>query len=198
MRVLTDLVTPQVSFDFVQDRFHIDLVEAVQGRNGTISSDIDVSPMSMGGLTYGVSTREMANAYAVFPCNGVYTRARTYTKVTQLVDGREVTILDNTHEQEPVIKDTTAYYINSMLQGVLSSGGTASGHGLSGMHCAGKTGTTNDAYDRWFVGYTPYYTAAVWTGYPRNERLSGTTNRALELWEKVMEPVHEATVWTAA
>ena len=191
VRVLTDLVTPQVSFDFVQDRYHIDLVEAVQGRNGTISSDIDVSPMSMGGLTYGVSTREMANAYAVFPCNGVYTKARTYTKVTQLVDGREVTILDNTHTQEPVIKDTTAYYINSMLQGVLNSGGTASGHGLSGMHNAGKTGTTNDAYDRWFVGYTPYYTAAVWTGYPKNERLSGTTNRALELWEKVMGPVHE-------
>ncbi len=190
VRVLADLVTPQVSFDFVQNKYHIDLVEAIQSSNGNVSSDIDISPLAMGGLTYGVSTRSMATAYATFPNNGVYTKARTYTRVTQLVDGREVTLLENEQEQEAVIQETTAYYINSMLQGVFRSGGTAAGHSLPGMTCAGKTGTTNDVYDLWFVGYTPYYTAAIWTGYPENERMAND-NRALSLWEKVMKPVHE-------
>lgn len=184
VRILADLVTPQASFDFVQDKFKIDLVEAMES-NGKIKSDIDVAPLSMGGLTSGVCTRDMAEAYATFPNNGVYTYSRTYTKVLDR-DGN--VILDNQSNQEPVIKDTTAYYMNSMLQNVITSG-TAAGHGI-GITAAGKTGTTSENYDRWFVGYTPYYTAAVWTGYPNNEKMKTSGNPALNLWEKVMEGVH--------
>ncbi len=186
VRVLAGMITPQVSFNFVQDKFKIDLEEAVQ-KNGKIMSDIDVAPLAMGGLTKGVCTRDMAEAYETFPNNGVYTVSRTYTKVE---DSSGKVILDNQSVKEPVIKDTTAYYINSMLTDVVNKG-TAAGHGLSGMTSAGKTGTTSENYDRWFVGYTPYYTAAVWTGYPMNEKMRTQGNPALNLWQQVMNQVHK-------
>ena len=189
VRILADLVTPERSFNFIQDKFHIELVAAMESGN-QVMSDIDVAPLAMGGLTTGVCTRDMAEAYATFPNNGVYTTSRTYTKVTRVVDGQEQVLLEPEPEQETVIKDTTAYYINSMLTNVLDRG-TGAGHDLSGMTAAGKTGTTSKNYDRWFVGYTSYYTAAVWTGYKNNERMSTSGNPALNLWEMVMERVHE-------
>lgn len=189
VRILADMVTPQESFKFMEEKYHIDLVEALEV-NGRISSDIDISPLALGGLTNGVSTRDMAEAYATFPSNGIYTYSRTYTKVTQLVDGEEVVLLENEPQKEVAIKDTTAYYINSMLSDVLDSG-TGKGYDIPGMSAAGKTGTTTDNYDRWFVGYTPYYTAAVWTGYEKNEKMSTSGNPALILWNKVMTKIHD-------
>ena len=63
---------------------------------------------------------------------------------------------------------------------------------LSGQAAAGKTGTTNDVYNLWFCGYTPYYTASVWTGYPNHEQInSNGYNPSVALWKKVMEIVHE-------
>ena len=62
------------------------------------------------------------------------------------------------------MKETTAYFMNTLLQGVIN-GGTGGSAKFSGMTIAGKTGTTSENYDRYFVGYTPYYVAAVWTGY---------------------------------
>ena len=188
VRVLADLVTPPASFEFVERTFKIDLVDSMEV-NGQVRSDIDISPLALGGLTEGVSTREMAQAYAVFPNGGVYTPSRTYTRVTQLVDGEEVVILENEAEQEVVLSEETAYYITSMLQNVISSG-TGTGARLSNMHAAGKTGTTSENYDRWFVGYTPYYTAAVWTGYSRNATIN-VSNPAVGLWQKVMSRIHE-------
>ena len=186
VRILADLVTPQQSFNFVEQKFKIDLVEALEVGD-QIKSDIDVAPLAMGGLTKGVSSRDMAEAYATFPNGGVYTESRTYTKVE---DSEGNIILENELTQEPVIKDTTAYYINSMLTNVVTSG-TAAGYGISGMTAAGKTGTTSENYDRWFVGYTPYYTAAVWTGYPQNEKMRTSGNPALKLWHQVMEEIHD-------
>lgn len=189
VRILSDLVTPQASFNFVEEKYKIDLVDAMQV-GSEIKSDIDVSPLSMGGLTRGVSTRDMAEAYATFPNAGVYTNSRTYTRITQLVDGREEVLLENEPVSEPVIKETTAYYINSMLTNVITSG-TAAGHGIRGMTAAGKTGTTSENNDRWFVGYTPYYTAAVWTGYAIPARMRTSGNPALNLWEIVMKDLHQ-------
>ena len=190
VRVLADLVTPASSFAFVEDHFKIDLVEGVE-INGQTRSDMDLSPLALGGLTGGVNTRQMAQAYAVFPNNGYYTESRTYTRVTQLVDGEEVVILENEPDREVVLSEETAYYITSMLENAVSSG-TGTEARISGMHVAGKTGTTSDNYDRWFVGYTPYYTAAVWTGYPYNATIrSGGSNPAAVLWQRVMSQVHE-------
>ena len=190
LRVLADRVTVDASFDFVQSRYHIDLVQAQQSGD-TVQSDMSLAPLSMGGLTKGVTTRQMATAFAAFPSGGIYRTSRTYTKVTHIVNDVEEVLLDNASTQEQAVNPTTAYYMNSMLSGVVSSAGTAgSARFSSSMGIAGKTGTTSSAYDRWFVGYTPYYTAAVWTGYEYNARMSGP-NRAIAMWKLVMEQVHK-------
>lgn len=134
----------------------------------------------MGGLTDGVSTRDMANAFSVFPNGGVYRQARTYTKVE---NSKGEVILDNTREDSVAVKDTTAYYINSMLTNVVTSGGGTEAR-ISGMTTAGKTGTTDTKDNRWFVGYTPYYTAAVWVGYETPERVPAPGNPAAQVFKK--------------
>ena len=174
VRVLADLVTPENSFNFVEEHFHLDLEDGVE-IGGQMKSDIGVAPLSMGGLTYGVNTRDMA---------------RTYTKVTREVDGVETVLLENQPESEAVLKSETAYYVNSILREVVTRVNT-SGNFDSGMAIAGKTGTTDDKYDRWFVGYTPYYTAAVWVGFEQNERVPASGNPALKMWTLVMSGVHE-------
>ena len=88
------------------------------------------------------------------------------------------------------MKDTTAALMNSLLQEVVN-GGTGYEGRISGMHVAGKTGTTNNDQDRYFVGYTPYYSCAVWVGYVHNQRIVASGNPAASMWQKVMSRVHE-------
>ena len=187
--VVADLVTPAKAFEFGTQKFHLPL-ESGKEVNGQVVSDVNVAPLSMGGLTDGVTTRDMAQAFATFPNNGVYREARTYTVVKDS-DGNIV--LDNSREDETVLKATTAYYMNSLLQNVAQNGGARNEVRISNMTVAGKTGTTDSKYDRWFVGYTPYYTAAVWVGYEYNQRVNtpGMYNPASNLWGKVMRPIHE-------
>ncbi|MEG2119241.1 MAG: transglycosylase domain-containing protein, partial [Pseudoflavonifractor sp.] len=191
IKALTDL-TPQASFDFLTTKmgFQNSLVYARESK-GKIKTDIALAPLSMGGLTDGVSVMEMAGAYSVFPRGGTYLRPRTYTRV---LDAEGHVLLDNTTDRVPVpaVKDTTAYYINSMLKNVVNARpGTGTEAQFDGMTIAGKTGSTNQNKDRWFVGYTPYYTAAVWTGYDQQERIKANGNPSAQLWNKVMSKVHE-------
>ncbi|MBE6972442.1 MAG: transglycosylase [Ruminococcaceae bacterium] len=186
-RILTDLVTPAESFRFVEDRFKIDLVE---GReiNGKFSSDLDRAPLSMGGLTDGVNTRDMAEAFAVFPNRGIYTPSRTYTKV---LNANGDVILENKTSGEVTVKESTAYYVNTMLQNVVAAG-TGYEARFDNMHVAGKTGSSTSDHDRWFAGYTPYYTAVVWTGYSSPERVrSSGRNPASIAFNKVMSRIHQ-------
>ena len=151
--------------------------------------DMNVSPLGLGGLTYGLSTVEMAAAYAAFANSGVYNEPKTYVKV--LANDNSTVVLEKETEQRVAMKETTAYLMTDMLRrAVNESGGTGGGARFSGMHIAGKTGTTNDNYDRYFTGYTPYYCAAVWVGYKNNERISYSVNPAASLWRQVMEKVH--------
>ena len=98
----------ETSFNFVQDNFHIDLEESYQ-KNGEVKNDYGSSQLALGGLTHGVSVLDMAAAYSVFPRDGVYIEPRTYTKVTQEVDGVEKVLLDNTGTEGEVVlsNDTT-------------------------------------------------------------------------------------------
>ena len=182
------------SFNFMQDSLHIDLEEGMEV-NGEIKNDLGSSQLALGGLTNGVRVIDMAAAYSVFPRDGLYIAPRTYSKVTRLLeDGTEEVVLDNTsREPEAVLSSKTAYYINDMLKDVVTGGNGATGTAarLSNMTVAGKTGTTNSNNDKWFVGYTPYYTAAVWVGYSMPERISTSGNPAVNMWQKVMSQVHE-------
>jgi len=148
-------------------------------------TDKALAPLALGALTYGVTVREMATAYASFPNNGVFRQARTYTKV---VDSEGNVILDNEQESHVAMSENTAWAMTFMLQNAVNVG-TGSPAAISGMNVAGKTGTSSDNNDRWFSGYTGYYTASVWCGFDEMEEvvLSGSyTNPAVVLWRKVM------------
>lgn len=158
---------------------------------GLTPEDMAISPLAMGGLSVGLSTMEMAAAYSCFVNNGIYNEPRTYLRVTRLDNsGNEVTVLENESESHVAMKETTAYLMTSMLKNAVAAG-TGNQANFSGMTIAGKTGTTNDNKDRYFVGYTPYYVAAVWTGYETPARISYDGNPAITMWKKVMQPLHE-------
>ncbi len=165
------------SFAFATEKLGLSLV----------AEDMSVSPLGLGGLTYGLNTVEMAAAYSAFANSGVYNSPRMYVEVRDS-DGN--VILSNETETHVAMKETTADLMTRMLQNVVSSGtGTAANFG--GMSIAGKTGTTSDMRDRYFVGYTPYYCAAVWTGYKSNDKISANGNPAVNMWRKVMERIHQ-------
>ena len=142
--------------------------------------------LALGGLSKGVTTREMAAAYASFANGGVYTTPRTYTEVR---DHNGNVILENKSESHVAMKESTAYAMNELLKNVVRNG-TGTGANFSGMTIAGKTGSTNSNNDRYFVGYTPYYTAAVWVGYDTPTRIVASGNPAATLWKTFMSKVH--------
>jgi penicillin-binding protein 1A len=152
-----------------------------------VNDDKNESSLGLGGLTNGVNTEEMAAAFASFANDGIYDSPRLYTQVT---DAKGKVVLDNETETHVAMKETTAYFVNELLQDVVSSG-TGTSARFSGMTIAGKTGTTSDNYDRYFVGYTPYYCAAVWCGYDHNEKIHYSGNPSITMWKKVMSKVHE-------
>lgn len=183
-----DLVGLQTSYDYLENKFGINsLVSYYEGSNGQVYSDVDYAPLALGGLTEGVSTYEMAGAFSVFARNGVYIEPHLYTKVTDS-DGN--VILEHDETGEVSLSEDTCYYMNQMLEGVVTSG-TGKSAQIPGMTVAGKTGTTTNNYDRWFCGYTGYYTAAVWIGYDQQEDINASGNPAVTLWQQVMSSLVE-------
>lgn len=195
----------QTAYDFLSQQFGLTtLVTNYETSTGAVKSDLNYAPLALGGLTRGVSTLEMASAYATFPRDGVYSAPYLYTVVTDsdgkvilsngdydvsVADDNSVTISGQA-SSSTILSERTTFYMNNMLQNVVTSG-TGTLARLSGMTAAGKTGTTTDDYDRWFVGYTPYYTAAVWTGYDSQETINASVNPACVLWQKVMTGVSQ-------
>lgn len=115
---------------------------------------------ALGGLTYGVSPVEMASAYATLENDGYY---REPTCIVKIMDSQGNVIVDDKAPSSEVYDTNAARTMTECLTGVIKYG-TARGLGLSYTVSAGKTGTTNDKKDGWFVGYTPYYTTSVWVG----------------------------------
>ena len=187
---LVSELTPEVCYTFAKDKMGLSgLVAEYVTANGDVLSDVARAPMAMGGLTLGVTVRDLAAAYTTFPNKGVNREARCYTRV---LDASGKVILDNTQDSTIAMKEQTAWYSTYMMENTVKSG-TGTGAQLENMAVAGKTGTTTSNYDRWFAGYTPYYTGVVWCGYkdPEEVVLTDTTeNPAVSLWQKVMSQVH--------
>ena len=168
------------SYNFMTDRLGFTTL--------TQSDSEQVGAMALGGYANGVTTEEMAAAYGAFVNEGIYTRPRTFTRVE---DSNGNVILENEIQSNVAMKASTAALMNSFLHDVVN-GGTGSSANFSGMTLAGKTGTTNDQKDRYFVGYSPYYVGACWVGYESNSRVSsGGVNPAAALWKQVMSRIHE-------
>ena len=184
----------EYAFNFASEKFRIDgLVREEKTESGRTISDMDYAPLGLGALTFGVSVEDMANAYATFPNGGEFREARTYTKV---YDSDGNLILDNTQLSEQILSEKANNYVNYCLRGVVQNNSAVQ---LKATAAAGKTGTTTNARDRWFCGYTDYYTLAVWCGYRQPEEIkvtSGTgSNPASTMWAKVMKKLHEGKEW---
>lgn len=168
-------------FEFARDKFGLSTLNEEE--------DMQVAALALGAQHYGVKVRDMTNAFAIFPNNGTYREARLYTKV---YDIKGNLVLDNTQDTEQAFSEKTANYMNYCLRNAVTHG-TGGGASLGNIEVAGKTGSTSSFRDRWFCGYTGYYTAAVWCGYdtPETIYLSGSSgNVAAALWKKVMKSAH--------
>ena len=173
---------PTTSYDYLTSRL---------GVESLIPSDCDYAPMALGQLTHGITVREMTQAYCAFVNDGVFTHSRSYSLVTDS-EGNEV--IDNSPSTIQAFKPNTAHVMTYMMQNAVENG-TGGEAALWTMPVAGKTGTSTDYKDRWFVGCTPYYVAAVWTGYDIPERVQTSSNPAAKAWKKVMGPIHEGLTW---
>lgn len=164
----------------------------------TLTDSDYVESLALGGVTYGVTNLEMTGAYAAIANGGEYIRPVFYTKV---VDRDGNVILDNTNPQgERVIKETTAYLLTSAMQDVVTSGTGTAANTRDGIQVAGKTGTTSDSKDLWFVGYTPYLTAGVWLGYDQAYEMEGDLYETEHeyLWSTIMRRIHSELGYESA
>ncbi len=154
------------------------------------NTDYNYSSMCVGGMSSGVTTLEMASAFAVFGNNGYYFEPYCYYKVTNH-DGSEVLLEAGDSSGDSVLSESTSGVMRQLLKTVVSSG-TGAGYGISGFETFAKTGTTSDDKDRWFVGGTPYYVAAVWYGYDTPREINNVWgNPAGKLFKAVLDDVHE-------
>ena len=183
-------VTPDLGLKYLDNFGFTTLAhgtEADKDANGNIWSDANLAT-ALGGITKGVTNVELCAAYASIANSGNYIKPIYYTKI---LDHNGNVLIENTSVERSVIKESTAYLLTSAMEDVVKYG-TGTACQLDNMAVAGKTGTTEAYNDVWFVGYTPYYTCAIWSGYDSNEKLPDYARKYhRNLWKKVMTRIHE-------
>lgn len=155
-------------------------------------NDENIASLALGGLTTGNTVLEMATAYSTVANGGIKVTPKLYTKVLDN-EGKDY-LIKNT-EATRVMKDSTAFMLTNCMEETIKTG---TGHGyirLGGnIAVAGKTGNTNDDFDQWFCGYTPYYTIACWNGYDDNEKKAinrGYPYTSVRLFNTVMNGINK-------
>lgn len=179
-------VTPQVGYDYLQKLGFTSLVESRKEKDGRVVSDINY-PMALGGLTDGVSNLELTAAYASIANDGIYTEPSFYTKI---LDHNGKVLLNASPKKEQVMKESTAFLLTSAMEDVVKVG-TGKNLRLTAidMPVAGKTGSTSSYKDLWFAGFSPYYTATVWSGFDNN-KIQTEKSYQRKIWKKIMEQIH--------
>jgi len=173
------LIGDEYGFTFARDSFGLStFVEP---------DDLNFASLAMGAQHNGVTVRDMTCAFATFANDGVYREGRTFTKV---LDSKGNVVLNNTQDARTILSEKANTYMNYCLVSAANSG-TGTGALFSGHQIAGKTGTTSSSRDRWFCGYSKYYTAAIWCGYDTPAVINLSYNPSSYLWRKVMQPIHK-------
>lgn len=169
------------SYNFLTEKFHI---------SSMIDQDCAPAPLATGALTNGASVLDITAAYQAFGNGGKYYYPYCYYKVT---DFQGNTILESTPDttNEQALSESTAWIMNKLLQTVMTSG-TGTTYKISGVQCIGKTGTTTGSVDRYFVGGTPEYIAAVWYGFDQQKEVRQTPNPSGILWKNVMNEIYSS------
>lgn len=186
VKALTQL-TPQVGYDFLLKLGFTTLVNNRQTSNGSTESDVNQA-LSLGGITDGVTNVELTAAYAAIANHGYYNEPILYTTVE---DSHGNVLLENESSPKQVMKATTSWLLTDAMKDVVSEGTGVAAQLNSDMAVAGKTGTTSNDYDFWFCGYTPYYTASIWTGYDYNTSFDNDNKYHEQIWTKIMDQIIE-------
>lgn len=172
-------VTPKRAISYLED----------MGITSLTQEDENLA-LALGGLQNGITPLEMAGAYATIANDGIYVEPVFYTSITDK-DGKVV--LQAEQESHRVFSAQVAYILKELLkQPVEGNHGTATYCSISGIDVAAKTGTTDENYDKWLCGFTPYYTAVTWFGFDENESIYYyNQNPAGIIWSNVMRRVHD-------
>ncbi len=182
-KILYDLGVDH-SFNFLTQNLGItSLVERRETSSGIVSDK--ALSLSLGGVTDGISPVEISAAYAPFINNGYYTQPHTYTEIYDHNGEILFTKQLNTHR---AMKSSTSTVMTDLMTSVVISGTGASAR-FSGVDIAGKTGTTDQNRDKWFVGLTPSLVGVTWVGYDTPTAINVSGNPATTLWKKVMSQI---------
>lgn len=173
-------------YQYLKDLGFTTLVDRRVESDGRVLTDKNIV-LPLGGITDGVSLLELTAAYGTIANKGVYTEPIFYTRVLSHDDS---ILLNKEPESHTVAKETTAFLLTDAMEDVVSSG-TGTHARFDNMHIAGKTGTTSDAKDFVFVGYTPYYVAGIWLGHDIPESMHHNQYYQQNIWRSVMAQIHE-------
>lgn len=188
---IVDDIGINLSYNFAKNKFGLStLVDSYTGSGGLTQSDMDYGPLALGAQTKGVTVREMTSAFATFASGGVKREARTFIRV---YDSDGNLVITNEQDSEQILSEKTVNYMNYCLVNATRYG-TGAGAYFSGTQIGGKTGSTSSWRDRWYCGFTGYYTASVWCGYDIPETITlkdGSYNPAARMWKYVMQPLHK-------
>ena len=166
------------------------IVRTGVGVDGGEVTDLAAAPLALGQLSSGATVREMAAGYGAVASGGVYRKGRSFLLV---LDGQGNVLLRNEPEETRVFSQESANLLTQLLVGVTDHGTAKALRLKQYVDVAGKTGTSGESRDKWFVGYTPYYCAAVWCGYAEEARPIGKLSKDhLKIWDEVMLLLHEA------
>ena len=173
---VVNTITTQKSYEFLTQKL---------GFSSLDSSDaFSLSALAAGGTHVGVTVREMTAAFQIFGNGGKFYKPYTYFYVT---DRNDKVILDN-RDSVPIqaISSQSATIMNRLLRNVITgSEGTGRAANIANWNIIGKTGTTNDDHDSWFIGESPYAVGGIWTGYDNPKRIS-ETSAAIRIWKHIM------------
>jgi len=191
LRCMADTVTPQLGVEYAEK----------MGITTLSTADLNLAT-ALGGLNKGVTNLDLTNAFATIANGGTYTKPVFFTKI---LDRNGKVLIENVPETRQALKDSTAFLLTDALSDAMQSNvlysrpgagvnATGASAAIPGMSCAGKSGTTTNNVDIWFVGFTPYYTAGIWGGCDANQNLkdqNGGTSFHKRIWRTIMTQIHE-------
>lgn len=181
---LADKLGAETSMEYLKKLGITTLVES------GYSNDANISAMALGGMTQGLTPVELTAAYGAVANAGVLVETTTYSSV---VDNKGNIILEKNPTKDFAVDEKSAFIVQDMMRtgvtSALSNGAQIRPHN-QGIPVAGKTGTTSNKLDAWFVGYSPYYVAATWFGNDLNMPLDQGSSVSAKFWGTVMSEIH--------
>lgn len=180
-------VSVRTGYEYLRKLGFSTIVMGRKNEDGRTESDMTPA-LATGRLTDGVTNLELTAAYAAIANKGIYQKPRFYTKI---VDANGEVLLENEADSTRVMKESSSWLLTDTMQEIVNEGmaGAVKFRKLN-VEQAGMIGNTQKHSDRWFEGYTPYYTAGIWTGQEEGNAASNTDYQ-LTLWREIMERIHK-------